>query len=271
MANKPSKDFRASRSLLPDEVFLLPPRIRKRPEPTNLVSEEVWDDIMHLADDVALTTSNHHGSQLATLCSLHRDWVTAIGDDPDQPDELFGGMLDAADCLQASTFDSLHGYYRSAISNLRSAVELIAIGTLGNLAPRDPAYIRWKKRNIGSLPFKTCIRKLRGATQSTGRARVLKSSGWAEALYEELCPYTHARPDASDGELWRSNGPIYVASAFSAVFKFQVSTYAAGYVLTKVGRQRFALPKDSEFLFKMTGLLWRDEIASSYHTLCSMP
>jgi hypothetical protein len=90
---------------------------------------------MHLPDDVAITTSNHHGSQLSDLYTLWGGWVEAIGD---REDELFAAMLDAADCFQSSTFDSLHGYCRSALSNLRSALELVAIGTLGNLSPNDP-------------------------------------------------------------------------------------------------------------------------------------
>jgi hypothetical protein len=222
---------------------------------------------MHLPDDVALTTSNHHGSQLATLYKLGGDWSEATGD---SQDELFGGMLDAGDCFRASTFDSLHGYYRSALSNLRSAIELIAVGALGNVARRDPDYQRWKKRNIGSLPFTSCIRKLRGATRGAVRTSVLKPDGWVDALYEQLSPYTHARPDASDGEIWRSNGPIYVATGFSAVFELQISTYAAGYVFAKVARPDFVVPKDSEFLFNTPELLWRDEIASSYQTLCAI-
>jgi hypothetical protein len=73
------------------------------------------------------------------------DLLEAIGD---EQDELFAGMLDAVDCFQASTFDSLHGYYRSALSNLRSALELVAIGSLGNLSPNDSDYLRWKKQNV---------------------------------------------------------------------------------------------------------------------------
>jgi hypothetical protein len=87
--------------LLPDEIFLLPGG--KRPSPTDLVSEEVWHGIMHLPDDVAITTSSHHGTQLDALYTLWGDWLTAIGD---EKDELFGAMLDAADCFQSSTFDS---------------------------------------------------------------------------------------------------------------------------------------------------------------------
>jgi hypothetical protein len=126
MPKPPSpKDFRCHRELLPDEAFALVSG--KRPGPTDLVEERTWQGIMQLPDDVALTTSNHHGKQLATLYALWGNWIEAIGEDQD---ELHGGMLDAADCLQASTFDSLHGYYRSAVANLRSAVELIAIGAL---------------------------------------------------------------------------------------------------------------------------------------------
>jgi hypothetical protein len=50
----------------------------------------------------------------------------------------------------------------------------------------------------------------------------------------------------------------------------QVSTYAAGYVLAKVGRPKLVLLKSSEFLFTKTQLLWSDDIASSYCALCAV-
>lgn len=262
---KPISDFRTKRALLPDEVFLLVSG--KRPGPTDLIAEDIWNGIVHLPDDVALTTSNHHGTQLATLYALWGDWLEAIGD---KHDDLFAGMLDAADCFQASTFNSLHGYYRSALSNLRSALELVAIGALGNLSPADKDYLRWKKQNIGSLPFASCLRKLRGATVPAVRASVLKPNGWLDDLYEGLCAYAHSRPDASDGEMWRSNGPIYVVAAFNHVHELQISTYAACYILTKIGRPGFILPTASEFLFKKPDLLWRDDIAPSYRALCAI-
>jgi hypothetical protein len=84
-----SGDFRATRTLLPDEVFLLVNG--PRPGPTDLVPEDVWNGIMHLPDDVALTTSNHHGAQLAALHALWGGWIEAIGD---KQDELFSGMLE---------------------------------------------------------------------------------------------------------------------------------------------------------------------------------
>jgi hypothetical protein len=260
-----SIDFRTTRTSLPDEAFALVSG--PRPGPTDLVTEDVWNGIMHLPDDVAITTSNHHGSQLSALYALWGDWIESIGD---EQDELFGGMLDAADCFQASTFDLLHGYYRSALANLRSAIELVASGSLGNLSPNDRDYLRWKQQKIGSLPFASCLRKLRGATKAPVRASIFKPDGWMNSLYNKLSAYTHSRPDASDGEMWRSNGPIYVAAAANLVFELQMSTYAACYVLTKIGRPGFALPKISEFLFEKPELLWRDEIASSYRVLCSI-
>ncbi len=180
-------------------------------------------------------------------------------------------MLDASDCFQASTFDSLHGYYRSALANLRSAVELVAIGTLGNHSPTDTDYIRWKKQNVGSLPFATAVRKLRRATKGPLSVKPFEPNGWLDVLYDKLCAYAHSRADASDGEMWRSNGPIYVNEAFNLVFTLQASTYAACYVLTKLGRPGFVLPKQSGFLFNTLGLVCSDEIAAAYQSLCSIP
>jgi hypothetical protein len=132
------RDFRAKRTLLPDSAFALVEG--PRAEPSDPVDQATWAGIIHLPDHVALTTSDHHGSELARLYTLWGDWITAVGDDHDP---LFAGMLDAVDCLQGSVFDALHGYYRSAIADLRTALELVAIGTLGNLSPSDPDYLRW--------------------------------------------------------------------------------------------------------------------------------
>jgi hypothetical protein len=60
-----SNKFRWHRRLLPDEVFALV--TGKRPAPTDLIDEKIWSGVTHLPDDVALTTSNHHPSQFATL------------------------------------------------------------------------------------------------------------------------------------------------------------------------------------------------------------
>ena len=239
-----SKDFRYSRAFLPDDVFALVEG--KRSGPTGLVSEDVWNEIMHLPDDVALTTSNHHGLQLAALQTLWGDWIEAHGDDHEEA--LFEVMLDATDCFQSSTFDALHGYYRSALSNLRSALELAAIGTLGNLEPTNEAYLRWKDKGA-TLAFPDCRKRLRRLTAEPVSSLLFKQGGWMEDLYYQLCAYAHSRPDASDGAIWESNGPVYSGAAFMRAFGSQTATYAACFHLVKVGRPAFVLSKNSEFIF----------------------
>jgi hypothetical protein len=255
-------DFRNLRALLPDEVFALPKGGRKRRDPTDVVSEKTWQGIMHLPDDVAIMTSNHHGTALAALYTLWGDWIEAIGEE----DPLFIPMLDAADCFQSSTFDSLHGYYRSALSSLRSALELVAIGALGCLVPRDDLYLRWKK-SAANLAFPSCRGRLRRAAKEPVRSLLFKQGGWMDLLYYKLCDYAHSRPDSSDGAMWQSNGPIYVAIIFDNVFSLQTSTFAACYILVKVGRPAFTIPQTSEFLFNTQQLLWSDKILSSYNAL----
>ena len=68
---KSVKDFRSSRELLPDEVFA--EVTGDGSQLTDLVRKRVWRGIMHLPDDVALTTSNHHGEQLRTLYTFWGD------------------------------------------------------------------------------------------------------------------------------------------------------------------------------------------------------
>ena|SRR5215813_15631107 len=94
-------------------------------------SEDVWNGIMHLPGDVALTTSNHHGQQLATLYTLWEDWIEARGDENDEP--MFEAMLDASDCFQSSTFDALHGYYRWHCRIFEVPLNLLRSGRLGIL------------------------------------------------------------------------------------------------------------------------------------------
>ena len=255
-------DFRTTRKPLPDKAYAIVSGCR--PDPTDLVSERVWDGIMHLPDDVALMTSSHHGHQLNRLYTLWGDWIEVSAR---KDDELLLGMLDAADCFQASTFELVHGYYRSAAANLRSAIEVLAIGVLGNLQSNDTDYVRWRKRTLGSLPFSTCIKKIRSLTKAGNAASVLRSNRWADDIYKQLCRYTHSRPDANDGEIWGSNGPIYHPDGVEAVFTLQASTYAACYVLARIGRPSVSVPRSSAFLFKLPGLLCKDEIALSYRSL----
>jgi hypothetical protein len=175
MAKRKSvKDFRSSRELLPDEVFAWVTGDRARQ--TDLVRKRVWRGIMHLPDDVALTTSNHHGKQLRILYTLWSAWLEAIGEDEYA---LYGAMLDAADCFQSSTFYALHGYYRSALSSLRAALDVVAIGPVGNLVPTDPVYTRWQAGNARLVFPRAQLRRL---THEPVSSLLFKQDGWMDGL-----------------------------------------------------------------------------------------
>ncbi|HTR14203.1 MAG TPA: hypothetical protein VMI72_13365, partial [Roseiarcus sp.] len=115
----------------------------------------------------------------------------------DDRDELTDAMLDAADCFQASVFDSLHGFYRSSISNLRGVIDVVAVGTLGKLNPKDDAYQKWSKGRSGSsLNFLNLRSRLSKLCVKPGERALFMQDGWITALYEDLCRFVHARPDA---------------------------------------------------------------------------
>ncbi len=99
-------------------------------------------------EDVSIRISDHNGTRLKLLYSLWGDWLRALGD-PEKPDEIFGCMLDAADCFQCAHFNFLHGYYRAAMAELRVALELVMIGMYGTLNPTDPKYTDWKTGSGG--------------------------------------------------------------------------------------------------------------------------
>ena len=96
-------DFRAVRHRLEPHEFAISEG--QDAEPTDLIEDEIWAGIMHLPEDVSIRISDHNGTRLKLLYSLWSDWITATGN-PDEPDELFNCMLDAADAFRAPIFYS---------------------------------------------------------------------------------------------------------------------------------------------------------------------
>ncbi|HYT37797.1 MAG TPA: hypothetical protein VEL49_11535 [Ktedonobacteraceae bacterium] len=93
--------------------------------PSDLIKAKTWSGIMTLPDDVAIRTSNHHGTVLKIMYALWGVWWEAIGETEDL---IYVPMLDAGDDFSAALFNLLHGFYRQACDSLRSALELTAIG-----------------------------------------------------------------------------------------------------------------------------------------------
>jgi len=258
----PLTDFRAVRKVLEPHEFATG---GEEIPPTNLVDPTVWDGIMHLPDDVSIKISDHNGTRLELLYTLWGDWITAIGT-PDSPDELFNCMLDAADCFQCTTFDFLHGYYRSALSNLRAALELVAIGTYGNIDPSNKEYRGWKN-GAADMTFLGSLRRLHKRLGKKSGGWLLKQAEFPEKAYYDLCRFAHSRPDSSDGALWKSNGPVYNNAAIQMVFYMSLRIYAICYLLIKFARPAFTLPVDSRILFELEWLPNHGETLRAFEEL----
>lgn len=259
----PLSDFRALRHKLDLDDFAL----SDGPDlpASDLVDEEVWAGITHLPDDVAIQTSDHNGVRLTLLYSLWGDWITATGDGT-EPDELFVAMLDAGDAFQCATFLYLHGYYRGAMSELRVALEQVIMGAFGNLWPTDSAYEKWRAGE-SELSFTRLCNRMGGRLNKVQCKWLFAKEELLQTTYRELSNFTHSRPDSSDADLWKSNGPVYASDAAMRVFKTTASVYAMCYLLVRIARPDFALPPDSRILFEEKWIPGRQAIATAFEQL----
>ncbi|HXQ66926.1 MAG TPA: hypothetical protein VN980_10160 [Alphaproteobacteria bacterium] len=217
--------------------------------PSQLIDEDIWDGIMHLPEDVSIRISDHNGLRLRLMHGLRCDWIKAIGNSS-TPDEIYNCMLDAADCFQCATFNFLHGFYRAALAELRTALELAMIGAYGTLNPTDKDYVAWKA-GTSDLNFTRCRRRLSGSLSKGDGKWIFEDDELLAVAYQKLCNYTHSRPDSSDGALWHSNGPVYNDEAIRLTFFTTLSVYAMCYLLVRLARRDFVVPEDSEILFEL--------------------
>jgi len=256
-------DFRTFRRKLPPEAFAISEGMDV--PPTDLVDKATWSGLTHLSDDVALRTSDHLGQELKLLYDLWGDWIEATGD-PDQQDELFVCMLDAVTAFQCANFLFLHGYYRGALAELRVALELVMIGSYGNLRPADSDYLAWKASG-SEFGFTRCRKRMHALLRTDQCKWLLADGEFPDGEYQRLCNFTHSRPDSSDGMLWRSNGPVYVHDAMKLTFEMTVSVYAICYLLVRIARPRFVLPGSGRVLFEEEWITIGDSLARAFKQL----
>jgi hypothetical protein len=244
----PLNDFRAVRSKLEPDDFAITDGVDD--PPSDLIDPDVWDGIMHLPEDVSIRVSDHNGVRIRLMHELWGDWLEAIGD-PENPDEIFNCLLEAADCFQAATFNFLHGYYRTALAELRTALELVMIGTYGTLYPNDKDYLEWKDGKTEMFGFTRCRKRLVGNLKKE-KAKWMFEDGEVLALtFQKLSSYAHARPDADHAALWESNGPVYNHAAIMLTFFASLSVHALCYLLIRLARPDFVMPERSDILFEL--------------------
>lgn len=269
MAKKlPCTDFRAIRSKLEPHEFAVSDG--QDVAPSDLVDSEVWDGIMHLPEDVSIRVSDHNGVRLRLIYQLWVDWVEAIGD-PDEPDEMFDCMLEAADCFQGATFNFLHGFYRTALAEQRTALELVMIGAYGNLRPSDNDYLEWKGGKSEMFGFTRCRKRLLGRLRKGQAKWMFEEEAPLAATYQKLCNHTHARPDAGYGVLWQSNGPIYKNDTIKLTFFSSLAVHALSYLLVRLARPSFVMPEGSEILFELDWMPDHAPLVRAYTDLFGKP
>lgn len=246
----PDIDFRARRIVLARADFAYAPK----PEPpaSDLINQTTWHSIVTLPDDVAVRTSNHHGTTLEQLHDVWGDWVQSVGD---VHDTMFGVMLDAGDDFQAATYTGLTGFYRVSVAALRSALELVSIGAWAQVCSKNQEINDWRAGKK-SLSFGQACDGLSGAAGSLrvhlrtavndnlfDQKTPADEGGFARRLFAGLSNFSHSRPGHADGDLRQSNGPIYVGSVFKHVAWLQFETIGFCFVLAKLARPKLSLPK----------------------------
>lgn len=252
----PETDFRARRIVLTRQDFAFAPK--PVPRPSDMIDKATWDSVVVLPDDVAVRTSNYHGTALMQLHDLWGAWIESFGD---VQDSIFPVMLDAGDDFQAATYAALTGFYRLSAAALRSALELTTIGTWAQICGKQKEFRSWREGKI-PLSFGQACDGLCGATVALGvhlRATVNNSffdqkssgdeGGFLRKIYSGVSNFSHARPGYADGDIRRSNGPIYVRSAFNHVAWMQFETLGVCFVLVLLARPKQRLPEPAVELF----------------------
>lgn len=246
-------DFRATRIKLKPDDFAL--SSGKNLPPTDIVPERIWKSITSLPDDVSLRTSEYYGSCLDRVWNLWGCWISLVIGLQESVADLRNSPIthtacDAGDYFQASIYNALIGHYRLAFTSLRGVVENLTIGIHFELANESHTFKDWlggeefsfgQAADLASQHKNVCT--LEKALQASGnddlfhqRRPPADQGGLMRRLFRILSKYAHGAPGFTDGDIWQSNGPIFVSSAFESWYQTFLIVYGVGTVLTHLAR-----------------------------------
>lgn len=260
----PLDDFRAVRFVLEPDDYAYSSG-RPEPPPPDLIQEDVWRHLTILPDEVAVRTSNRHGTLIALLNQLAGTWPLCVGDS-EHADSVGLAMIEVINEPDASLYNLLVGFYRQAVDSLRIVLESVGVGAFCQLTARGSLLQSWLEGDE-EVKFRDVAAGLQGAPETnrlhdhllqvlhTGfadqanRAQAY-SGGWLRQLYQRLGKYSHGRPLFNNTGLWQSNGPIYVGRAVAIVTGLFIETFVASYVLVKLCRPDFELSTEAREAFE---------------------
>jgi hypothetical protein len=253
----PLDDFRAVRIVLVDGDFALVKGGPDRP-PRDLIDSETWNSIVTLPDDVSIRTSNGYGQLLRAMDRCWEAWIDSLAR---RRDPIEAAMLDAADEFHASTYSSLHGFYRQAFGCLRNALETIVIATYCQVTGQRQLY-REREAGKAKIEFgKACdglvsptrlavlrmrLRQELGDSVFDQRQGTTGNGGWARRLFSDLSEYEHSRPNFRNADMWESNGPVFSPTAFTRLGTAFFETAALSFLMVRMARPRFLLPEKAK-------------------------
>jgi hypothetical protein len=218
----PLDDFRAIRTVLEEDDYALSSGIPD-PTPADLILEDTWLHLTVLPDEVAVRTSNRHGTLLDILNQLASTWPDSMGDSK-HPDPVGLAMIEVINEPDASLYNMLVGFYRQAIDSLRIILDSVSVGAYCQLTSQVNVLQGWLDGN-NEVRFSAAATGLHGALETKqlhdhlfrevhfgfadqahrGQAY---PGGWVRQLYQKLSKYSHGRPLYNNIGLWQSNGPI---------------------------------------------------------------
>jgi hypothetical protein len=255
----PLDDFRAVRTVLEEDDYALSSGIPE-PPPSDLIPEDTWLHLTVLPDEVAVRTSNRHGTLLAILNQLGSTWSVSVGGS-EYPDPVGLAMIEMINEPDASLYNMLVGFYRQAIDSLRIILDSVSIGAYCQLTAQGNLLQKWLDGNE-ELKFNEIATGLHGAPETkqlhdqlvraahfgfidqANRGQAYPG-GWVRQLYQKLSKYSHGRPLYNNTGLWQSNGPIYVGRAVAIVTGLFIETFVASYIIVKLCRSDFELPAEA--------------------------
>jgi len=168
---------------------------------------------------------------------------------------------DAVDHFQASIYNALTGYYRLGFTSLRAVVENMTLAAYFDIAATHDEFAAWLAgedfrfgRAADNLLQYAHIadleEKLRVATgDNLYRQRTeTDPGGFVRRLFRELSKFAHGAPGYSDGDMWRSNRPIFVAEVFETWTEYFLAVYSLTVLQSRLADQQLRhLAFDSAF------------------------
>lgn len=257
-----AKDFRSVRAKLPPEAFAISEGMDV--PPTDLIPEETWNSIAHLPDDMTLRTSDHYGTLLKDIWDLWGEWVTLVLELQGSNQELAGSPIarvasDSAEYFQASVYNALVGYYRLAFASLRGVVENMTVGLHFELSRDTAIFSFWLAGDefgfgqaADRLRQDATVARLEQALQAAvgddlfrqRNAPMRADGGLVREVFKELSKYAHGGPNYTDGDLWASNGPVFVHEVLEQWHQMFALVFAIGLLEIRIGRPNLPEGKD---------------------------